>query len=528
MSNDNQKEILEKNIELITSPISQNLEIQFQIKEPNISNISISKFEGNILGIPENRNTRRFATKKNSLRPRRKSIKYSTKIKYNKPKINLGELKEKIENLNIQIVKENKLCLNELNTCNKKISEQKKEIIKLKKQNLNLINKLKDIKDEVDSKLKSVKIFNVKPNEVEKNQKKLKILINSKEEEIKIEKKKIKREIKQKEKFKQLYNINDVNRENILKNKYKSLQSDITVLENDIKKLKVLTHEHQNCQKYISTLLNKKNVLDNEYEFERKKTNMIEMENASNNPKEIKNGNIINQKFIIRNKSQLEMCKMSKNYINQQFELAHKKYERTSSDLLKKINGNRLFNKPKNLFLDEEKLVLEKIIPGQYLSIISERYNKIENEKRMIKEKLNTNNIIKSKIRNQKNIIDFSKIKKKEQAKKNTNLKYSLKICKKNIEKLNEKIKEMNEKIEKESAILKYKNKENSKYKKHLSEIQTKIDNGKLKLISDNKNDEKKSESENESDENENEDEDESSTSNQAETSEDHIDNKEN
>ena len=327
--------------------------------------------------------------------------------------------------------------------------------------------------------------------------------------------------MKQKEKYKQLYDINDINRENILKDKYKFLQSEILVLENDIKKLKVLTHEHQNCQKYISSLLNKKNVLDNEYEFERKKTNMIEMESNTNtnNQKDTKNGNIINQKFFIRNKSQIEMCKMSKNYINKQFELAHKKYERTSSDLLKKINENRLFNKPKNLFLDEEKLVLEKIIPGQYLSIISERYNKIENEKRMIKEKLNTNNIIKSKIRNQKNIIDFSKIKRKEQTKINTNLKYSLKNSKKNIEKLNKKIKEMNEKIKEENDVLNYKNKENSKYKKHLSEIQKKIDNGKLKLISDNKKDSENVSDENESDEN---------SSNQVETNEEYINNQEN
>ena len=521
MSNDNPKETSEKKIELITTPTSQNLEIQFQIKEPNIS---ISKFQGNILGIPEERNTRRFVTKKNSLRLRRKSIKYSTKIRSSKavPRINFDELKQKIEIINIQRATENKLCLNELSRYNKKISEQKKEIIELKKQNLELINELKDIKDEVDSKLKSVKIFNVRPNAIEKNQKKLKILINSKEEEIKIEKKKIRREMKQKEKYQQLYSINDVNRENILKEQYKSLQNNILVLENDIKKLKVITHEHENCQKCISMLLNKKNVLDNEYEFERKKTNMIEMESIANTQRDTKNGNIINQKYFIRNKSQAEMCKMSKNYINKQFELAHKKYERTSSDLLKKINENRLFNKPKNLFLDEEKLVLEKIIPGQYLSIISERYNKIENEKRMIKEKLNTNNIIKSKIRNQKNIIDFSKIKRKEQTKINTNLKYSLKNCKKTIEKLNEKIKEMNEKIKKESDVLNYKNKENSKYKDHLSEIQKKIDNGKLKLISNNKN-----ESENESDENEDEDESENS-SNQKETSEEHIDNKEN
>ena len=527
MSDDNQKETLEKKIELITSPITQSLDIQFQIKEPNIS---ISKFEGNILGIPETRNTRRFITKKNSMRLRRKSIKYSTKIRSNKavPRINFLELKQKVEDINIQIKKENKLCLNELSRCNKKISEQKKEIIELKKQNLELFNELKEIKNEVDSKLKLVKIFNVKPNKIEKKQKKLKILINSKEEEIKIEKKKIKREMKQKEKYKQLYDINDINREKILKDKYKSLQSEILVLENDIKKLKVLTHEHQNCQKYISILLNKKNVLDNEYEFERKKTNMIEMEsninNNNNNQKDNKNGNIINQKFFIRNKSQIEMCKMSKNYINKQFELAHKKYERTSSDLLKKINESRLFNKPKNLFLDEEKLVLEKIIPGQYLSIISERYNKIENEKRMIKEKLNTNNIIKSKIRNQKNIIDFSNIKRKEQTKKNTNLKYSLKNCKKNIEKLNEKIKEMNEKIKAESDVLNYKNKENSKYKKHLSEIQKKIDNGKLKLISDNKNDSENVSDENESDENERNE----NSSNQVEKSEEYINNQDN
>jgi hypothetical protein len=368
MSNDNPKETLEKKIELITSPTNQSVDIQFQIKQPNIA---ISKFEGNILGIPEERNTRRFITKKNSLRLRRKSIKYSTKIRSNKAvqKINFAELKQKVEDINTQITKENKLCLNELSRCNKKISEQKKKIIELKKQNLELINELKDIKNEVDSRLKLVKIFNVKPNKIEKKQKILKILINSKEEEIKIEKKKIKREMKQKEKYKQLYDINDINRENILKDKYKFLQSEILVLENDIKKLKVLTHEHQNCQKYISSLLNKKNVLDNEYEFERKKTNMIEMESNTNtnNQKDTKNGNIINQKFFIRNKSQIEMCKMSKNYINKQFELAHKKYERTSSDLLKKINENRLFNKPKNLFLDEEKLVLEKIIPGQYL-----------------------------------------------------------------------------------------------------------------------------------------------------------------
>ena len=52
-----------------------------------------------------------------------------------------------------------------------------------------------------------------------------------------------------------------------------------------------------------------------------------------------------------------------------------------------------------------------------------------------------------------------------------------------------------------------------------MSEIQKKIDNGKLKLISDNKKDSENVSDENESDEN---------SSNQLETSEEYINNKEN
>ena len=82
----------------------------------------------------------------------------------------------------------------------------------------------------------------------------------------------------------------------------------------------------------------------------------------------------------------------------------------------------------------------------------------------------------------------------------------------------------MNEKIKVESDVLNFKNKENSKYKEHLSEIQKKIDNGKLKLISDNKNDSENVSDENESDENESDE----KSSNQVETNEEYINNKDN
>ena len=378
MSNNEPKENIKKKIKILNNPLNRNLNKNSNIKD---SNISISKLEGNIPGSTKIKKSKNMLINNKLIGTEDNNVFKGNKNK--KKKLIIEELKQKIDDLNTKIITEKQSCLDELYTYNKKISEQEKLINELNNDNFDLLNKLKNIKNEADNHIKLIKLFNVKEHELEKNEKRLKVSINCIEEEIKIEIKNIKTEIKEKGRIKQLLDENNINRENILKNECNSLENVIQQLQSEIKKLEFLSNEHQYCQKYKDALRNTKNILENEYEFEIKKINMFNRDNKEQNFNiKCLNINNINKKNFIKNKSQINI--KTKNYINQKFELAHKNYVRNSSEVLNIINQSHSVNKHNNLFLNEEISVLKEIIPEKSINKYNERYINLENEKRLI------------------------------------------------------------------------------------------------------------------------------------------------
>ena len=107
----------------------------------NNSEQSISKFEGNILGTQSSkRNNKPILLNKAvgkgaSPKKSNKNVKFVNITKNNDNKINIEELESKLDNIKSELVKENGLFIDEINTYNAKLSQQKKEINALNKEN---------------------------------------------------------------------------------------------------------------------------------------------------------------------------------------------------------------------------------------------------------------------------------------------------------------------------------------------------------------------------------------------------------
>ena len=518
MSTKQQKDGGNKNIKFIKNPLNQKTNQKANI---NDIDVTISRFDGNILGVSEpnnkpkpkpillNKSVGRGNSSKNIKIKNENNNIISKKIQKNE------EIKLKIEEINSETLKEKGKLLDEINTYNNKLSQQQKEINDLNKENYNLIAKLKDIRNELDSNVKIAKIFNLKFTELKKKKKNLQKKINCREEELKIEIKNKERETKEKEKIKKLLEENKEKREIFLNDEKNILENYIQTLQKDIKKLQSILNQHIYCSKNIYNLRNIKNFLENDYEFELKKLNMPE----ESIPIKKKSKSTTNNKIKLEKKSKekeiIEINKNSKNYIYKQFELAQRNYIKNYGSSIPKtntINESETIQDRKNLFLNEEINVLKKVIPEKNINQFNERYNNLLTEKQLLKERMKKNSTLVNEINNHKMLISYSEVKKKELLIAKTGLKSDFVKNRKLIETLNQKIIELNKEIKIQNNILKHKNKENQNYKKHLLDMQDKINNGKLilkKNLKDenNKNDvEEEEKEENEEEEEENND----------------------
>ena len=491
--------------------------------------VSISKYEGNIFGSPKTINKKKkkpilldkSVGRGDSSKKSKKNLKLdiTKKQNENKKKVKTEDLNLKLDNLNSELIKEQDSLIEEVQKYNTTISQKQTEINSLSKENTVFMSRLNDIKNEMDSYIKLSKIFNLKFQKLEKQEKSIKATIQCREEELNIEIKNTNIEKKEKEKLEFLLQENKENRENLLKEEYISLEQKIKVLKREIQDLKFIINEHEYCKKNINVLKNSKNLLENEYEFEKKKLNMFNINLTEDNYQKekilkiklIKDKNKNNMKIkdindnkTNKKKEKLEINNSAKNFIFKQIELANKIYIKNAGDNYYKINESSSNQKPKNLFLNEEMNVLKQIIPEKNLNKFNERYNLIEHEKKLIEEKIKENKNIKNKLHNNINLIDYSAMKIKEQKMIKTELKSNFIKFKKTTENINNKIKELKKQIKTYDDLLKYKNRENYNYKRHLEYMQQRIDNGQLVLRKDineeNKIDNNENENNNEND----------------------------
>ena len=456
----------------------------------NDSEPSISKFEGTILGTQSTKNEKKpillnKAVGKGAIpKKSNKNVKFVNINKNNDNKINIEELESKLDNIKSELLKENGSFIDEINTYNTKLSQQQKEINLLNKENADFLSNLTGLRNEMDSKIKLAKIFNLKHLKLQKEEKELKSSINCREEEKKIELKNSLREKKEKEKMQLLLEENEENREILLHNEIKQLEQKIKLLKNETQNLKFIINEHEYCKKTINNLKHTKSLLANEYDFEIKKLNMFNDKIVEENTKKEKvlkiklikkKSNIDNKDKEDKKKEKIEIKTSAKNFIYKQFELANKNYIKKAGDNYFRINESSNIQKPKKLFLNQEIDVLRQIIPEKNIYKFNERYNSLEYEKKIIEERMKNFKTVKNEINNNKNLIDYSQMKIKEQKIIKAGLKSDFIKYKKTAEAINNKIKELAKEIKIYDNLLKYKNKENNNYRKHLYDLQQKI-----------------------------------------------------
>ena len=423
---------------------------------------------------------------KSNLRKKSESTK-NNKKKHKRVQIvryNLKELKTKINDINSKIDNEKTISINNYNSLNSEIKTKISKIKNLSLEQMDLISKLKIIKDQLNNKLSKVNELLLKRKEMNKKEKELQKLITVKDKEIELA---TKRNLKEKNEYKRIFKIfnnNDFTKENNLRKELFELKNEITKLELHIRKLGSILDQHKYCNKHKNELLHYLSLLTNAYQFEVKKTNMIDMTLNSDNETDLTNTKSINKSLDILCSPKRKFAKkIMINNKNSQPNLLSKKTHEYINSVLNNINddqkkeiGNitnvKSFKlQKKTLFNSKENNFLEKIIPNEYLVRCKERFDNIENENNKIKEKINQNKIKRDKMLTEKQvIIGMKQIKIK--AAKREELKLSLDIYKQNkiIEELKKKINEVEKETKKYKNILNSKIKENSNLKKKMNE----------------------------------------------------------
>ena len=440
-------------------------------------------------GIPYNLQSNVSKKKFNSILKlsRKKSKKKVKIIKYD-----LLELKNKINEINININKEKNISINDYNNLNLEINDKNDKIKNLASEQKELISKLKLIKNELNNKLERLNDLILRKKEASKKEKELRKLITVKEKEIVIANKK---SINEKNEYKRIikfFNDNDHIKENNLRKELFELNNNISKLESDIRKLSTTLEQHEYCEKHKNELLHYLSLLNNAYQFEIKKMNMINMEINSESEKELNNSNLKSlnsnsnntleilcspkikrtKKILLNNKSQPNLIiKNTYTYINNILNNINNEYSKETG-YIKNSNNLNFKMKKKCLFNSKENFFLEKIIPNNYLIKCKERFDNIENENNKIKEKINQIKIKNERIISEKQIkIEIKEIKLKTTKREEVKLNIDINKQKKLIDELKKKINEINKETKKYNNIIDIKDKENTNLKNKMNEF---------------------------------------------------------
>ena len=150
MSKNQQKDIGNKNIKFIKNPLNQKTS---QKTNTNDIDVTISRFDGNILGVSGSKNKpkpillNKSVGRGNSSKNININKDNNNNNTINKKKQNKKEdIKLKIEEINSEILNEKGKFLDEVTTYNNQLSQQQKEINDLNKENYYLKNTLNTYK----------------------------------------------------------------------------------------------------------------------------------------------------------------------------------------------------------------------------------------------------------------------------------------------------------------------------------------------------------------------------------------------
>ena len=461
---------------------------------PNISNF----------GVPINIQKIITKNKTESLQtlPRKKKQKSCIYIRYD-----FIELKNNINDMNSKINEEKNTSINIYNSLNEEIIDKNIKIKALAEEQKELINKLKIIKNEINEKIDKAHILISKKNEENKKEKILLKLINVKEKEIELANKNTENEKKEYLRILKIYKLNDSSKENNLRKELFLLNNEISKLQHDNRKLQTILDQHKYCNKHKSELLNYLSILTNAYQFEVKKASMIditinsESEPDLNNVKfdTINNNNLNGAKSINvfrspkikstkylfnkgnNNNKQLLVSKSTSNYIINIFNNINSEYGKEAG-IIKNSNNINFKTKKKNLFSSKENLFLEKIIPNNYLIKCKERFENIEKENIILKEKINLNKIKGDEILNEKQMkIGEKQVNINASQKEKMKLNIDIYKSKKNIDELKREMNDIKKEMKKFKKIIYVKKKENLNIKQRMNEFKKRSKKGNKK-----------------------------------------------
>ena len=405
------------------------------------------------------------------------------------------EMEVKLATINSEMDKERNLLTQENLELNTEITDRGFEISCLSTENKNLISQLKDIKTSLDDKMKLSKIFLAKTEQLKKNEKNLKKKIDVLEKEIVLAKKN--NQITQKDcnKFKNLLKNNEEGKEKILDEELKNLQQMKLELENNNINLRKVIKEHKLCPKIKTNLLSKLNMLKNSYEFEQKKTNMLETNLIYLGKKKEKIKQEIKEKeeFNANNRS-ISYCTNLRKDVLKQTEKKNSENKRVNSNArlhiyeicnsieeqnvknsgnIKRISGLKNQSEPKVLFTETEQMKLASIIPPSFLNEFKERFEQVENQRYDLFNKLKMN---KNKFNDQSSDIqiklNYTELKKKEQKMQWVGMNSNLSKKNVDINKLKNELKKVNKDFYNWSKLLKMKNSENQRLNEYINNIQ--------------------------------------------------------
>ena len=323
--------------------------------------------------------------------------------------------KKKTDELNkkkLQIEKERQQTIQELDEINSQLQEKTNEVDKLSDTNQHLFKELNIIKNTVDEKMKFVRIFKFKEDELENKIKDL-------EKDIKLKKKQIENSQKmiqkiyqvEKESLETLLEKNGEETKNQLNDDLENLKDKIKLNENNLNELKKTSKIHRNCEIKKKNLNQRLKYLKNDLEYETKKSDLLKspveysyQEDESIDEK-LKRPRMnmqkrgmsysgrTNHRLRIPNHNEFKDAKerQRKRDLNIKVTPIWKEFERVNSRYQKYLTNrsaadiftsNEEFDSlPTQLFTQEEYNLLQKLnVPQECLDTYIQRFNDIEEE----------------------------------------------------------------------------------------------------------------------------------------------------
>ena len=391
-------------------------------------------------------------------------------------------LEKEKDSLNNTIKIESEEDFKTITSLNSQIAQLEEEYSLLSKNNYKIINKLKQLENQVLKKFfKKYKLSKILSKQKElMNSGNINKEIKTKESQVILMKKKIEYNKKETEKLSNLLEEVQEENEETLLGYLKEFNNYINKLEKEIKILKQMRYEHNNCKKTISNLTSKLNVILNDIEFEEKMLNKIEVEIKPPTERKMQNkihsyseriryNSLEHSENRYNSRRSLDKYKIFKLLLQEsesKTESGPYTYRQKGSvKTLSNVGNSQLYNSsrirkeikykidcksPKNyLFSEKEKEVLNKMVPEDYLNNLNLKYNNIENEIKDIQGEIDEEKVeMKSCINNNKLRIDILNLKVKEE---------KMKIIIKNniINNNNKKIANLNREIAQLKKILK-------------------------------------------------------------------------